>query len=351
MTNPKRSFGLTNEGRSKLAYGQRDASGDEDSDGSEMVACRTLLAVVLATAVFALSSGALAHDRPCHVPPLVSRALEADRRSPDAAHVWDLREKLWYFEANVARRCLAVIVPQLVEMLHDDNDVVRSYAADALGELRLAARSAVPDIEQALKDETCGASPCAGRTGSAAEIGLALMIIATPGKDPYLFLAPTAQRRSCRDVVRRLQSLRDDFKAPSATPPYDAGRKLAHYTTTVPGRCKRAVLPLLIATLHDPDDLARLYAAEAIGYLGAAARSAVPALEQALKLDKCVCLGSDCMKGSWSSTSAIDTAMIEITGSEGDPAMYECAYSGSAPAGGTDAGRSPPASKTVNSKP
>jgi len=41
----------------------------------------------------------------------------------------------------------------------------------------------------------------------------------------------------------------------------------------VPGRCKHTVLPLLIATLHDRDDLTRLYAAEAIGDLGAAAQS------------------------------------------------------------------------------
>ena len=66
----------------------------------------------------------------------------------------------------------------------------------------------------------------------------------------------------------------------------------------MPGRCKHTVLPLLIATLHDRDDLTRLYAAEAIGDLGAAAQSAVPALKQALKLDKCVCPISDCMKGS-----------------------------------------------------
>jgi hypothetical protein len=37
------------------------------------------------------------------------------------------------------------------------------------------------------------------------------------------------------------------------------------------------------------------------------------------------------MKGSWSSTVTIEFAMMEITGSEGDPQLYQCGYSGSVP--------------------
>jgi HEAT repeat protein len=93
----------------------------------------------------------------------------------------------------------------------------------------------------------------------------------------------------------------------------------------------RFVVPLFVDLLHDDDDLARLYAAEALGDIGAPARSAVPALMEALKRDKCVCDGSMWMKPSWSSTGAIQFAMIEITGASGDPALYNCGYSGSVP--------------------
>jgi hypothetical protein len=297
-----------------------------------MVAIKFLLTVMLAAFCFAPSSSALARSQYCHIPPLVSRALKIDLRNPDMAHVWDLKMKLIYFEANVPHRCIAVIVPRLVDMLHSDNDVVRGYAADTLGEIGLPGQAAIPVLEQALRDDTCGTSPCAGRAGSANEIELAMLRIATPGKDPYLPLGPTADRRSCHEIVQRLRSLKRDYLAPHSAPAYDAGRTFARYAATIPDRCKQAVLPLLVRMLQDRDDLTRLYAAQAIGYLGAAAHSAVPALKQALNLDKCVCPISDCMKGAWTSARAIEDAIIMITGSEGDPAPYRCTYSGSVPA-------------------
>jgi hypothetical protein len=94
---------------------------------------------------------------------------------------------------------------------------------------------------------------------------------------------------------------------------------------------RAAIVPPLVELLRDDNDMMRLYGAAASGEIGPPARSAAPALEQALKLDKCVCYDGLCTKQSWTSTGSIRDAITKITGSEGDPAMYHCGYSGSLP--------------------
>jgi hypothetical protein len=110
------------------------------------------------------------------------------------------------------------------------------------------------------------------------------------------------------------------------------GIDFREFATSIPQRCRTYAVAPLVRELRDPDDAVRLFAAEALGELGPAARAAAPDLLAALKLDKCWCVGpEDCMKPSWSSTIEIRFAMIAITGSRGDPSYYSCDYSGGVP--------------------
>jgi hypothetical protein len=122
------------------------------------------------------------------------------------------------------------------------------------------------------------------------------------------------------------------------------GPDLVRYVASIRPACARYLVVLLAKQLRDSDDVVRDSAAQALGTVGPAARSVVPALKAALKLDKCWCLADGvCQKPSWSSTSAIRLAIIQITGSSGnDLSIYNCSYSGGVPAASapeSDAGR------------
>jgi hypothetical protein len=113
---------------------------------------------------------------------------------------------------------------------------------------------------------------------------------------------------------------------------FDGGPDLIRDVAAMAPVCGRYAVAMLARELQDPEDLVRLYAAGALGKIGPAARSAVPALEAALKLDKCWCDRWVCGKGSWSSTGAIREAIRRITGSFGDDlSIYGCDYSGGIP--------------------
>lgn len=157
---------------------------------------------------------------------------------------------------------------------------------------------------------------------------LALIILLAVGAIPQ---KAAAEGRPCHARVEAARGLIAALHEPAVEVQLDAGRRLVELTDAAPARCARALLPLLVASLRDREDRVRYYAASAIAALGAPARSAVPALEAATKLDKCVCFPHAlyCFKQSLTSTAAIEQAVIELTGSEGDPTLYGCAHSGS----------------------
>ena len=137
-----------------------------------------------------------------------------------------------------------------------------------------------------------------------------------------------AERRSCGETVHTLGVMFRQLRDPRAFGPSPIGQKLADAAGAAPRRCLPAIMPLLVRALRDDNDLVRNYAAEALGEIGWPARGAVPALIAALKLDKCVCEGSMCISLSWSSSLAIADATMEITGSAGDPAPFDCDHRG-----------------------
>jgi hypothetical protein len=157
-----------------------------------------------------------------------------------------------------------------------------------------------------------------------AAAALAMTIAALPP-------AVIARPRSCNRKVAEIRSLIAAFRTADVPQVYDAGRALDRYARNAPKRCAPAIVPPLVELLRDDNDMMRLYAAGALSDIGPPARKAVPALEHALRLDKCVCYDGFCSKQSLTSTAWIRDAMTKITGSEGDPAMYQCSYSGSVP--------------------
>jgi hypothetical protein len=253
------------------------------------------------------------------------------------------------------KSCASAIVPLLTRELHEPNDQIRRYAAEAIADLRVAARDAVPDLLQALKLDACLCrdAVCDKRSGGSTElIRVAMLAVngsegdpalygcgyssaetATPSPASEMLIAPgpALGARSCSETFAVLRSLLKDFHDADEMLAYEVGPVVRDYAATTPSRCEAAVVSLLVRQLRDPSDLVRLYAAQALGKFGPSARRTVPALLQALKLDKCVCRGDMCVKGSWSSTGAIEFAMIAITGSVGDWSLYNCAYSGSVP--------------------
>jgi hypothetical protein len=146
--------------------------------------------------------------------------------------------------------------------------------------------------------------------------------------------AAWASTRSCGAIVYEVQKRigADLHMGDAATMPGEGngGRNFERYIASVAHGCGQYLIGMLVHELADPDDLVRLYAAEALGDIGPRAHRAVPALKAALKLDKCCCLNDGiCQKPSWSSTSAIHEALIQIVGpSANEFPIYNCDYSG-----------------------
>ena len=321
------------------------------------IAGLALIVVMFATSP-ASAGGLLACRNAAH---FVEAATEGLRRSHhEIAATGGKLDRI----ANGARdRCVNALVPLLVRLLRNDENLVRFYAAEGLAYVGPPARASVPALKRALQVNkcVCAGEDCEGDPASSTlQMELALMAItgspdnpfaatealcrpetvsgavaavapasAPAPKPPYKSL--TTRAGPCGDPARTVEGLIGDLRQSRFEDAHRAGARLESYVTETPDRCVRPILPPLVEALSDRDDLIRLYAAAALGDIGPLARGAVPALEQALKLDRCVCAGSDCMKGSWSSTLAIRFAMMQIIGSEGNPKLYRCDYSGSVP--------------------
>jgi HEAT repeat protein/S1-C subfamily serine protease len=142
-------------------------------------------------------------------------------------------------------------VPLLTQCLKDEDAAVRSYAAEAIGKVGADARSAGPSLLEALKDREAAVRQRAAR--SLGQVGTdnrqtVFPVLTAALKDPDLQVRVAAA------------------EALTTVSPLQAGD-----------------LPLLLDMLKHQDVLVRGVAARAVGKLGAAARSAIPALTELVR--------------------------------------------------------------------
>jgi hypothetical protein len=108
-------------------------------------------------------------------------------------------------------------------------------------------------------------------TGGLIALGFALFMFG---------LAPPARAlpRRCQAAVAEVKTrIRIDLHTGTwAFVEADGGRDLTLDADAVAPTCGRHVVGMLVSELQDPDDLVRLYAAQALGTIGPQARSAVP---------------------------------------------------------------------------
>ena len=143
-------------------------------------------------------------------------------------------------------------LPHLIRMLMNDDKYVRRHAVWALGKLGPAARIAVPDLCVALRDPdprtASGAAQSLGNLGPDAADAVPALVEAMRGTNIVL----------CRLAAKALSLIGE------------------------------SAIPTLIAHLHHRDPFVRGEAALAIGWIGAPAASAVPALLELAKTGSAV---------------------------------------------------------------
>jgi HEAT repeat protein len=143
-------------------------------------------------------------------------------------------------------------VPQLVEMLAEKEEDLKVGVLTALSAIGPAAAEAVPAISKSLSDDSDRVNSAAcialGHIGSAAESAVPAIDKLLKSKSVYAQAA----------AAWSLAQIQKDHAAVA-----------------------KKVLPLMIKSLKSPVELVRLEAAETLGSLGPAAKSAVPDLKQA----------------------------------------------------------------------
>ncbi len=203
-------------------------------------------------------------------------------------------------------------VEALAKALEDDDLRVRWNSAQALGQMGWAAQAAVGALAKALKDETIrsAAAGALGAIGPAARPeGPALSAAIKDADDSYrwtlvaalariggadakaavpiLVEAVTGKNDADKKCYRALTLL--EFMGPvgkDAAGPVLDGLKSSRLqpgwaSTTLASIDPKAALPVLIAQLKGPDVVLRKYAAAYLGFAGAAAGDASPALKAA----------------------------------------------------------------------
>jgi HEAT repeat protein len=150
---------------------------------------------------------------------------------------------------NIGPAVGAKAVPVLVRALADRSQVVREQAVIALGKLKPLSASAVPALEAALQEPQ-------GTFGPRSEAAKTLWLLAPQSPLP----APV--------LIAELRSKQE---------PWTASRILGDLGPAI------GVVDQVIAVLGHPDCEMRLYAAEALGAMGAAAQKALPQLEPLLQ--------------------------------------------------------------------
>lgn len=170
------------------------------------------------------------------------------------------------------------IISSLLTLLGDSDRVVARGASDGLGH---AGSPALPGLIQVLKEGVAGAQTHAAwavaKLGPPAKDAVpALILLLRSQNEESLWAATSALGSigsSARDAVPPLRELATTGKGESK------GRALQALGRIAPSEA----VPVLVKALQDPDPDARYVAAQTLGELGPAAKSARPALAEALK--------------------------------------------------------------------
>jgi hypothetical protein len=186
---------------------------------------------------------------------------------------------------------LAAAVRRLLGLLKDPNRDVRLQAAAALGDLGGQAHLVLPALRAALKE-------AALKDGDAAVRNAAAHAVLQVGPQPASEIAGLiASLKDDLDVVRFNAAIALGDLGPEAR---EAVPALTHAHLRDPDAAVRveaavalwkidrkaaSVVAVLIKALEDPNEMICWMAADCLGQMGAEAREAVPALQQALRRD------------------------------------------------------------------
>jgi HEAT repeat protein len=184
---------------------------------------------------------------------------------------------------------IASVLPALGGVLRNPDSGVRARAATALGDLGAKMLAAMPTLRDALRTIVLTDNEENVRT-------CAIQSLTRIGPEAYT------------DVPSLVESLKDDLPyvrmsaanglgelGSKAKPAVSALTSIAFYDPSPRVRLEAAVaiwridrlavrvMPVLVSALKDPDEVSRWIAADCLGEMGAEAREAVPALQDALK--------------------------------------------------------------------
>ena len=191
----------------------------------------------------------------------------------------------------------APAVPKLTSMLQENSPLIRQAVARSLRYMREDAKSALPKLIEAAKNEK---DPAAFR----AEIETIADLSSEAETLPLLKESMSSSRVEIR--LETCSILSYYYRVPGTTDPLITGLSdkddsvreqaaislamlesmAAISTPNWPGEEAKSAIPALITALNDSSENVKYSASEALGKLGTAARSAVPALINAMKQDE-----------------------------------------------------------------
>lgn len=195
-------------------------------------------------------------------------------RAAAAAALWELKE--------AARDAM----PALKEALNDPDGAVLINAAGALRQLDVVTTDLLPAYQRALQDEDCGVAVLAGL---AAQEYLPpedmLQVARTCQKDEDIEvqlragdLLRAASKRGGKALV---PSLLDSLRRARGAEKADYARQLGQQKPPTP-----EIVAALTKLVPDPEPENRKAAIEALRYMGASAKDAVPAITERVTVDK-----------------------------------------------------------------
>ena len=167
-----------------------------------------VIAVVLGAFILALMAGPAVQARSCDETARIFRSLIADMHRSSEFLSYEAGPVLADYAGDSPKSCAATTIALLTRELHEPNDQIRRYAAEAIADLRVAARDAVPDLLQALKLDACVCSDavCDKRSGSSTElIRVAMLAVNGSEGDPALYGCGLQRERKPRRRRRPAQ--------------------------------------------------------------------------------------------------------------------------------------------------
>jgi HEAT repeat protein len=192
---------------------------------------------------------------------------------------------------NALKKIGEPAVDALVEALKDKDEFVRLRIVNIIGAMGPDAKSALPALETAMKDESEFVRTAAERAVFRVKLDVKTLVamLRDREEDKRLYavkglgILSTEQAKPglselCR-VVRNDKSKAIRQEAAKTIAAHGKDRELG-------AQDKAGVISALIAALRDQDETVRLHAATGLGEFGAAAQSALPAIQQAFRATK-----------------------------------------------------------------